>query len=291
MACRRRAGRSGDGRRLAPLGAPAARLEARDLRQQALRLGVGRLCRGRRRGAGRTVARCRRAATRVVRHRRRGGLEGGPSVRREIDVFVEPFTGAPAVERGTSYVVVAGEGLGERWQGDADGRTGLREEDGRTVFAERVSPPPRLVIVGAGDIAEAICALARPLGWHTQVVEPRTGLATRERVPSADEIDRGLARRDRGRCEHRRRLARPRGAARPPGAAGRRRGRRVLRRRARLAADAGEAPRCSSATRSPTAFAARWGSSSAARRRPRSRSRSSPRSSRSRSPCPYRRLT
>ena len=81
-----------------------------------------------------------------------------------------------------------GEGVGERWQGEADGKTGLREEDGRTVFAERVSPPPRLVIVGAGDIAEAICALARPLGWHTQVVEPRSGLATRERVPSADEL-------------------------------------------------------------------------------------------------------
>jgi len=94
----------------------------------------------------------------------------------------------PDVDRGTRYVVVAGEGIGERWQGEADGKTGLREEEGRTVFAERVSPTPRLVIVGAGDIAEAICAMARPLGWHTQVVEPRSGLATRERVPSADEL-------------------------------------------------------------------------------------------------------
>src|SRR6185312_4764351 len=49
-------------------------------------------------------------------------------------------------------------------------------------------PPPRLVLVGAGDIAEAIAAIARPLGWHTVVVDPRAGLATRERVPSADEI-------------------------------------------------------------------------------------------------------
>jgi xanthine dehydrogenase accessory factor len=106
----------------------------------------------------------------------------------EIDVFVEPYTGVPDVDRGTSYVVVAGEGIGERWQGEADGKTGLREEEGRTVFAERVSPTPRLVIIGAGDIAEAICAMARPLGWHTQVVEPRSGLATRERVPSADEL-------------------------------------------------------------------------------------------------------
>jgi len=103
----------------------------------------------------------------------------------EIDVFVEPFTGAPPIERGTSYVVVSGERAGERWHDDdATVRTELRGE----VFVEAVAPPPRLVAVGAGDIAEAMCALARPLGWHTVVVDPRPGLATRERVPSADEI-------------------------------------------------------------------------------------------------------
>jgi xanthine dehydrogenase accessory factor len=107
----------------------------------------------------------------------------------EIDVFVEPYAGAPPIERGTSYVVVAGDGVGERWHDDGtERRTGLSEESARTVFAERVAPPPRLVIVGAGDIAEGICALARPLGWHTVVVDPRAGLATRERVPSADEL-------------------------------------------------------------------------------------------------------
>jgi xanthine dehydrogenase accessory factor len=106
----------------------------------------------------------------------------------EIDVFVERFSGAPDLERGTSYVVVAGEGVGERWTDASRSRTGLREEDGRSVFAEAVSPPPRLVAVGAGDIAEALCALARPLGWHTTVVDARPGLATPERVPSADEL-------------------------------------------------------------------------------------------------------
>jgi len=103
----------------------------------------------------------------------------------EIDVFVEPFTGAPPIERGTSCVVVSGERAGERWHDDdATVRTELRGE----VFVEAVAPPPRLVAVGAGDIAEAMCALAKPLGWHTVVVDPRPGLATRERVPSADEI-------------------------------------------------------------------------------------------------------
>src|SRR6476469_323926 len=106
----------------------------------------------------------------------------------EIDVFVEPFAGAPPIERGTSYVVVAGEDIAERWHDDTFDRTDLREEDSRSVFAEAIAPPPRLVAVGAGDIAEALCALARPLGWRTIVVDPRAGLATRERVPSADEI-------------------------------------------------------------------------------------------------------
>jgi xanthine dehydrogenase accessory factor len=102
----------------------------------------------------------------------------------EIDVFVEPFAGAPPIERGTSYVVVTGESTGERWHDDTLTRTELRGD----VFAEAVAPPPRLVAVGAGDIAEALCALAKPLGWHTVVVDPRAGLATPERVPSADEI-------------------------------------------------------------------------------------------------------
>ena len=106
----------------------------------------------------------------------------------EIDVFVERFAGAPPIEHGTSYVVVSGEGVGERWHDDARSSTHLREEEQRTVFVESVAPPPRLVAVGAGDIAEALCALARPLGWHTVVVDPRAGLATRERVPSADEL-------------------------------------------------------------------------------------------------------
>jgi len=106
----------------------------------------------------------------------------------EIDVFLEQFGGAPARERGASYVVVEGADVGERWEGEERTRTELREEAGRSVFVEAIGPPPRLVAVGAGDIAEALCALARPLGWRTVVVDPRAGLATRERVPSADEL-------------------------------------------------------------------------------------------------------
>jgi xanthine dehydrogenase accessory factor len=102
----------------------------------------------------------------------------------EIDVFLERFAGAPSIERGTSFVVVEGDDAGRRWTEDERGQTELRG----SVFAESVGPPPRLVAIGAGDIAEALCALAKPLSWRTVVVDPRPGLATRERVPSADEI-------------------------------------------------------------------------------------------------------
>ena len=49
-------------------------------------------------------------------------------------------------------------------------------------------PPPRLLVFGAVELAEALCRAARLLGWRTIVVDPRAKLATRERVPSADEL-------------------------------------------------------------------------------------------------------
>ena len=67
-------------------------------------------------------------------------------------------------------------------------RNGMQEVEGMKVFAEVYGPPPRLVVVGAVDTAEALCHAAGLLGWHTIVVDPRPLLATRERIPSADEL-------------------------------------------------------------------------------------------------------
>ncbi|HJX47915.1 MAG TPA: XdhC family protein [Gaiellaceae bacterium] len=67
-------------------------------------------------------------------------------------------------------------------------RNGMHEVEGMKVFAEVYGPPPRLVVVGAVDTAEALCSAAGLLGWHTIVVDPRPLLATRERIPSADEL-------------------------------------------------------------------------------------------------------
>lgn len=67
-------------------------------------------------------------------------------------------------------------------------RSGLYEHDDLKLFAEVYGPPPRLVVVGAVDTAEALCAAAGMLGWRTFCIDPRTALATRERIPSADEL-------------------------------------------------------------------------------------------------------
>ena len=56
------------------------------------------------------------------------------------------------------------------------------------VFAEIYSPPPRLLIYGAVDTAEAMCKAAKLLGWRTIVADARAKFATAERLPSADEI-------------------------------------------------------------------------------------------------------
>jgi xanthine dehydrogenase accessory factor len=64
----------------------------------------------------------------------------------------------------------------------------MHEVDGLTIFADVYGPPPRLVVVGAVDTAEALCSAAGLLGWHTVCIDPRAAFATRERIPSADEL-------------------------------------------------------------------------------------------------------
>ena len=64
----------------------------------------------------------------------------------------------------------------------------MHEHEGLRVFAEVYGPPPRLVVVGAVDTAEALCAAAKLLGWTTIVADARAKFATRERIPSADEL-------------------------------------------------------------------------------------------------------
>ena len=81
-------------------------------------------------------------------------------------------------------------------QGDDDagdelirgGHGRVLEIEGRRVFADVFGPPPRLLVYGAVDTADALCAAARAIGWHTIVADARARFATKERLPNAHEI-------------------------------------------------------------------------------------------------------
>jgi len=108
------------------------------------------------------------------------------------------FTGIEGGEAGTKVLVLesgdqVGAGLEEAVaQFDELIRRGrnklLTLDDGSKVFAEWYGPPPRLFVYGAVDTAEAMCRGAKLLGWHTIVADARAKFATRERIPSADEL-------------------------------------------------------------------------------------------------------
>ena len=66
------------------------------------------------------------------------------------------------------------------------GRNRLVEVDGSRVFAEWYGPPPRLLVYGAVDTAEALCRGAKLLGWTAIVADARATFLTPERMPSAD---------------------------------------------------------------------------------------------------------
>ena len=68
------------------------------------------------------------------------------------------------------------------------GRNRLLESDGAKVFTEWYGPPPRLLVYGAVDTAEALARGAKLLGWTAIVADARATFLTPERIPSADRL-------------------------------------------------------------------------------------------------------
>ncbi len=56
------------------------------------------------------------------------------------------------------------------------------------VFFDVHRPAPRLIIVGGVHIASDLIQFAKPLGFSTYVVDPRTAFASPERFPHADHL-------------------------------------------------------------------------------------------------------
>ncbi len=123
----------------------------------------------------------------------------------EIDVLLTPLDDdiltrskdAYATEQRAAVVMPLEDGAptfvreGEREDVDElirAGRNAVVELEGKDVFVEVLAPPPRLLVIGALDLADALCAAAKLVGWRTVVADARARFATKERMPNADEL-------------------------------------------------------------------------------------------------------
>lgn len=69
-----------------------------------------------------------------------------------------------------------------------NGKSGLVERDGRSLFLTVQVPPVRLILIGAVHISQALAPMAAALDLDVTVIDPRTAFATPERFPDSSLI-------------------------------------------------------------------------------------------------------
>jgi xanthine dehydrogenase accessory factor len=72
--------------------------------------------------------------------------------------------------------------------GGANPVTRIESSGAPRLFLDPVSGAQRLVIAGAGHIAQPLAAIGAMLGFHVTVIDDRASFANRDRFPAADEI-------------------------------------------------------------------------------------------------------
>lgn len=124
------------------------------------------------------------AARDLLEARRTGALltSLGDGSKAAIDVHGEVVAGA--VPGGHQVIAAAIELIGA-------GRSGTVASGSGEVFVEVLEPEPRLLIFGAGPIAEALCAMASLVGFAVEVGDPRPAFARAERFPGAAAVRLG----------------------------------------------------------------------------------------------------
>mgnify|MGYP001358297903 CR=1 FL=1 len=73
-----------------------------------------------------------------------------------------------------------GEAIGAAFR---SGKSGTVEADGRHFFLNVYLPPPRLVMIGAVHISQALAPMAGIAGFDLHIIDPRTAFASPERFP------------------------------------------------------------------------------------------------------------
>lgn len=82
------------------------------------------------------------------------------------------------VEEGAGVAGELGEALQKAFR---TGKSGIVEADGREFFVNVHLPPPRLVVIGAVHISQAMAPMAKLAGYDIEIIDPRTAFATPER--------------------------------------------------------------------------------------------------------------
>lgn len=100
------------------------------------------------------------------------------------------------VREGDPVAGALGEAVGKAFR---SGKSGQVEADGRRFFLNVHVPPPRLVVIGAVHISQALAPMAAAAGYDMEIIDPREAFATPERFPAvplhAEWPDEVLARR------------------------------------------------------------------------------------------------
>ncbi|TKT76923.1 XdhC family protein [Aquamicrobium sp. LC103] len=85
------------------------------------------------------------------------------------------------VREGDIVAGALGEALDRAFR---SGRSGTVEADGENFFLNVHLPPPRLVVIGAVHISQALAPMAGIAGFDMEIIDPRTAFATADRFPN-----------------------------------------------------------------------------------------------------------
>jgi xanthine dehydrogenase accessory factor len=84
------------------------------------------------------------------------------------------------VREGDTVAGELGAAIGKAFR---SGKSGTVEAGGASFFLNVHLPPPRLVVIGAVHISQALAPMAKIAGYDMEIVDPRTAFATPERFP------------------------------------------------------------------------------------------------------------
>ena len=114
----------------------------------------------------------------------RAVIEGNSAAADELPVEL----GQSAVARLVAWTQEAKPALFEADRGDVRGLVRIEPGQSPQLFLDPVAGAQRLIIAGAGHIAQPLASFASALGFHVTVIDDRAAFANRERFPTANEI-------------------------------------------------------------------------------------------------------